>query len=48
MTIKEEHEIRLIEEGLSFDSDSNRWVAKYPWIKNPKELPYNNLSPIKF
>lgn len=33
MTIREEKELRLIEEGLSFDEGSHRWIAKYPWIK---------------
>jgi hypothetical protein len=38
-TLKEEHELKLIEEGLSHIE--NHWVAQYPWIRNPIELPNN-------
>ena len=35
-TLKEERELRLIEEGLEHKED--HWVAQYPWIKDPKQL----------
>ncbi|XP_033122961.1 uncharacterized protein LOC117121760 [Anneissia japonica] len=38
-TLKEEHELNIIEEGLTYEE--GRWVAKYPWIKDPKLLPDN-------
>lgn len=38
-TLKEERELRLIEEGLEHKGD--HWIAKYPWIKDPKQLPNN-------
>ena len=40
-TLKEERELRLIEDGL--EHKGNHWVARYPWIRNPAELP-NNYS----
>ena len=39
MTLKEERETRLIEEGLSFKDD--HWEACYPWQKDPYDLPNN-------
>ena len=35
-SLKEEHELKLIEEGLNHTGD--HWHAKYPWIRNPEEL----------
>ena len=43
-TIKEKRELELIEQGLVYDQANNFWVAKYPWIKDPMDLP-NNISP---
>ena len=40
-TIKEERELTLIEENLSYDKQTNRWIAEYPWIKDPMDLPDN-------
>ena len=41
MSIKDEKEYRLIEENLNFDTDKGKWLAAYPWIKSPDELPNN-------
>ena len=41
MTLLEERELDLIKKGLSFNSNLGRWVAKYPWIKEPSTLPEN-------
>ena len=40
-TIQEERELELIERNLSFDKEENRWIAEYPWIKDPQNLPDN-------
>ena len=38
-TLKEERELVMIDQGLELQED--RWVARYPWIKNPNDLPDN-------
>ena len=38
-TLKAERELRLIEEGLAHKD--GHWVAQYPWIRDPKQLPDN-------
>ena len=38
-TLKEERELKLIEEGLQYKGD--HWVARYPWLRSPLELPDN-------
>ncbi|XP_071948741.1 uncharacterized protein [Antedon mediterranea] len=40
-TLKEERELNLIDEGLSYSD--GKWTAKYPWIRDPKDLPDNRL-----
>lgn len=40
---KEEKELALISVGLSYNPDEKRWTARYPRMKDPKELP-NNVS----
>ena len=44
MSLKDEKEYKLIEKNLTFDTAAGRWVASYPWIKSPEELPYNRSS----
>ena len=44
MSLKDEKEYKLIEKNLLFDTEAGRWVASYPWIKSPAELPYNRSS----
>ena len=44
-TIKEEREQKLIEEGLTFKN--GYWLAAYPWIRNPRELPNNRLAALR-
>ena len=41
MSLKDEREYQLIDNGLLFNEDRGRWVANYPWIKPPSELPNN-------
>ncbi|KAK4316629.1 hypothetical protein Pmani_012229 [Petrolisthes manimaculis] len=41
LTLKEQREAKLIEEGLHYDDSNERWVAEYPWIRDPRELPNN-------
>ena len=41
MSLKEEKEYKMIEEGLVFDEKRGRWSASYPWIRDPSELPNN-------
>ena len=40
-SLKEERELNLITEGLSYDHEKLRWSCKYPWIKDPFQLPNN-------
>ena len=40
-SIKEEKELELIEKNMKFDAKDNRWLAEYPWIKDPADLPDN-------
>ena len=40
-TIKEEKELALIEKNLHYDQEAQRWIAEYPWIRDPKDLPDN-------
>ena len=40
-TIKEEKELALIEKNLDYDKEAKRWIAEYPWIKDPYDLPDN-------
>ena len=44
-TIKEEKEQVLIEKGL--EHNNNCWLATYPWIRDPKELPNNRCIALK-
>ena len=39
--LKEERELNLITEGLSYDHNKLRWFCKYPWIRDPFQLPNN-------
>ena len=41
MTLKEEEEYNLIISNLVFNPERGRWLAKLPWIEDPRHLPYN-------
>ena len=41
MTLEEEREHEMIKNGLVFNEASGRWLANYPWIKDPACLPEN-------
>ena len=41
MSLKDEEELRMIEERISFNTQTGRWLAEYPWIKKPSELSCN-------
>jgi hypothetical protein len=40
-TLKGERELRLINEGLTLDTEKKVWTVKYPWIRSPSLLPNN-------
>lgn len=42
LTLREQREFDLINEGLEYNESEMCWIAAYPWIRDPKELP-NNL-----
>ena len=35
ITIKEQRELKLINDGLNYDMEQRRWTVTYPWIKDP-------------
>ena len=39
MTIKEEKESKLIDSKLQYQEDKGKFIACYPWIKDPCDLP---------
>ena len=41
MTQKEEQEYNMIKNGISFKESTGRWLAHYPWVKDPSTLPNN-------
>ena len=43
ISLKEEKELALIEEGLVYNEKQKCWIASYPWIKDPSHLK-NNLK----
>ena len=40
-SFREEQELELIRSNLHYEPDNKRWVTRYPWIKNPADLPDN-------
>ena len=43
-TIKEEKELKLIEDKLEYNKEEKRWISEYPWIRDPSELPDNKKA----
>ena len=43
-SFSEEKELALIRSGLWFDDQEKAWFCKYPWIKDPVELPDNKYQ----
>ena len=41
MSLKDEREYKLIEDHLAYLPDKKKWIAGYPWICDPAELPDN-------
>ena len=41
MSLQDEREYKLIEDGIKFNEERKRWTASYPWIREPMELPNN-------
>ena len=41
MTLEEEKEYEMIRDGLNFNEGTGRWIASYPWVKDPSCLPWN-------
>ena len=44
-TFKEEQELKLIENNLTYKSD--HWEVQYPWIRDPIELPDNRAAAMR-
>ncbi|XP_068247848.1 uncharacterized protein [Palaemon carinicauda] len=40
-TIREENELDMISKGLEYNCEEKYWTVKYPWIRDPNELPNN-------
>ena len=38
ITSKKKKELELIEKNMKFDAQENRWLAEYPWIKDPADV----------
>ena len=47
MSLKDEREYELIESKIKFNSERGRWMASYPWIRDPKELKPNKHIALK-
>ena len=43
-SLNEEKELQLIENSMEFDETEDRWIAAYPWIKDPEDLPNNRRA----
>lgn len=43
LSLKEERELILIEEGLMYEEEQKCWRVRYPWVKDPNSLK-NNLK----
>ncbi|XP_068229326.1 uncharacterized protein [Palaemon carinicauda] len=41
VSLKEEKEMKLIEEGLTYDEKQKCWFVRYPWIRDPNQLKNN-------
>ena len=41
MTLLEERELKMIENGLQFNEARGRWLSRYPWLVSPDVLPRN-------
>ena len=44
MTLLEEKEYKIIVDGLVYDTEESRWMAHYPWKRNPAEFPSNYIA----
>ena len=44
MSLKEEREYKMIEKGLTYDEKEKRYTSKYPYIKDPRNLPNNRSA----
>ncbi|XP_068229330.1 uncharacterized protein [Palaemon carinicauda] len=40
-TIREEQELDMISKGLEYNCEEKYWAVKYPWSRDPNELPNN-------
>ena len=43
-TKKEEKELLLTESKVEYSKEEKRWIAEYPWIRDPAELPDNKRA----
>ena len=47
MTLKEEAELKIIENNLTYDARVEKWTAAYPWKWDPCELPDNREAVLR-
>ena len=43
LSIKEHKEMKQINDGLEYNANFKKWICRYPWIRDPYNLP-NNFS----
>ena len=41
MSLREERELKLLEENMEYCQNNKQWTILYPWIKDPTLLPDN-------
>ena len=44
LSFQEEQELKMIQQGLSYDAQEQKWTASYPWITSPSQLPDNYFA----
>ena len=47
MTLKEEDELKLIENNLTYCEEERKWTAAYPFIRDPRDPPNNKIIVLK-
>ena len=44
LSFKEEQELEMIRNGLTYNAVDKCWTSSYPWLTSPEELPHNYSS----
>ena len=47
MTLREDEELKLIERNLTYYKEDRKWIAAYPFVRYPRELPNNKTVVLK-